>query len=185
MKRIAAVIATAFALLAIPATAMASTGGPGTSSGNPWGVNPGGPILVACPLPPGVHVQVSAQSAAQITYTNGQVQVQVTAKKAGRVRLRCRFPRWPQPPTQVCTSGTVTFDMPPSGGTFTEYSGPQLYPGEEFDYNGTTYTVATVSGAAFTLQLNGGHYVNSGPSIVGGSATVTCSSSSFGSSFGN
>ncbi len=181
MKRIAAIIATAFAVLAIPATAMASTSSPGISSGKPGYVNPGGPRLVVCPLPWRVHAKRTAQ-AVKITYAKGQAKAAYKKVDGGQLRFRCPLPRrHPKPPVQVCAPATVTFDMPPSSGTFTEYSGPQLYAGEKFDYNGTMYTVASVSGAVFTLEANGGRYVNGGVSVVDGSATAICADSPIGS----
>jgi hypothetical protein len=75
----------------------------------------------------------------------------------------------------TCTDGTVTFDMPPNKShTFSEVSGPDLYPGEQFTYDATPFTVATVSGAAFTLDVNGVLYRHKGPSVVDGIAIVTC-----------
>jgi hypothetical protein len=71
----------------------------------------------------------------------------------------------------------VTFSMPPSSPYFTQFSGPELYVGENFDYDGTTYTIATVSGAVFSLDADGSQYVNSALSVPDGSATVTCTSS--------
>jgi hypothetical protein len=172
MKRLAAISATTIALLAIPATAMASTGG------NPWTGNSGGPAPAGCPLPVGVSVSSSGsgQSSGQ---ASGQSSGQASGPVTGGVHRvkhhgRCLWRHHPQAPVQVCDSGPATFNMPPSTGVFTENSGPDLYSGEQFAYNGTTYTVATVSGAVFTLDLNGSRYVNSAFSVVDGSATVTC-----------
>src|SRR5438105_4755582 len=156
MKRIATIIALSIAVLAVPATAMASTGGSGAKGDNPGYINPGGPRLVLCPLPRGVHVKHSGQEV-QISYENGHAQVAYRKADGKQVRVFfCRFPRrLPKPPVQVCLPGKVTFDMPPSSGTFTEYAGPQLYPGEKFVYDGTAYTVATVSASVFTLDVDG------------------------------
>jgi hypothetical protein len=190
MKRIAAVIATAFALLAIPATAMASTSSTGAGTGNPWSgsgsgyVNPGGPILKGCRLPHGIpvsgSVQVSGNGGVQVP-GSGPVTWTVPPGNFGKPhRFRCRLPR-PVPPSQVCTSGTVAFNMPPNGYFFTEYSGPQLYSGEQFNYSGTTYTISTVSGAVFSLDQSGSPYQNGGQSVPSGTATVSCAGLPVGS----
>jgi hypothetical protein len=162
MKRIAAVIATTtFALLAIPATAMASTSGTGPTPGQAFSM---------CKPPRGI----------QVVQVSGTGQVAVTPATIGKRphHFRCSLPRRrPAPPTQVCTPGTVTFDMPPNVQFFTEYSGPELYVGEQFSYGGTTYNIATVSGAVFSL----GGYVNGGQSVVDTSGTVSCTGISTGS----
>jgi hypothetical protein len=170
MKRLAAISATTIALLAMPATAMASTGG------NPWTGSSGGQASAGCPLPVGVAVSTSGSGQA-----SGQASGPVT-RVAHRVRQhgRCGRRHHLHVPGQVCGAGPVTFNMPPSTAVFTENSGPALYTGEQFAYDGTTYTVATVSGAAFTLDLNGSQYVNSAASVVDGSATVTCTSGPIG-----
>lgn len=183
MKRIAATIALASAVLAIPATAMASTSGSGIGGGNSGysQVNPGGPRLVFCPLPRGVHLKQPGQ-AVQITYSKGRVAEAYRKVDKTIGRFFCRVPRrLPKPPAQVCVPGTVTFDMPPSSGTFTEYSGPQLYAGENFYYGGTKYTIESVSASVFTLNADGSSYTNGGVSVVDGKATAVCAGSSIGS----
>lgn len=162
MKRIAAVIATSFALLAIPATAMASTGGPGLGGGNSADGNPGGRVFGTCPLPPRGHHRGSGQGVSQ------------SAGRPHHCRPPRHRPRHQRQPGQACSSGTVTFSMPPSSPYFTQFTGPELYAGENFDYDGTTYTIATVSGAVFSLDTGGSQYVNSALSVPDGSATVTC-----------
>lgn len=176
MKRIAAIIATAFVLLAIPATAMASTGGPGIGGGNSSAGNPGGQVFGKCPLPQRGHHHGSAHG-------HGQSGGQSGSRRAGHgagSRHGCRRPQRPQP-VQVCTSGTVTFSMSPSSRYFSQSSGPELYVGENFGYDGTTYTIATVSGAVFSLVADGSQYVNSALSVPDASATATCTSSLIGS----
>jgi hypothetical protein len=185
MKRIAAIITLTAAALAVPATAMASTGGSGSSNGYNNGysqVNPGGPVRVVCPLSPEIHLKGSGQ-AEQITYANGQPQAAWQKVYVKRARLFCPLPRgrFPEPPAQVCAAGTVTFSMPPSSGTFTEYSGPQLYTGETLNYNDTTYTVASVSGAVFTLNANGQQFINGHVGVANGTATASCANSTSGS----
>jgi hypothetical protein len=71
--------------------------------------------------------------------------------------------------------------MPPSSRYFSQSSGPELYVGENFAYGGTTYTIATVSGAVFSLDAAGSQYVNSALSVPDASATATCTSSLTGS----
>jgi roadblock/LC7 domain-containing protein len=183
MKRIAAIAALAFAVLAMPATAMASTSSSATTGDNSGyaGVNPGGPMRVMCPLPRGIRVKQSGQ-AAQITYAAGQPRIAYRKVRARRIPFRCPPPqRQAVPMVQVCAPGLVTFDVQSASGTFTEYSGPHMYPGENFDYSGTKYTVASVSGPVFTVNANGRQFVNGGVTFFDGSATAVCAGSSIGS----
>jgi hypothetical protein len=107
--------------------------------------------------------------AAIITLSVGVIAIPVTAIAATSGSGSSK------PTAQTCTDGTVTFDMPPNKShTFTEVSGPDMYAGESFVYDATTYTVATVSGAAFTLELNGQGYRHKGPSVVDGNASLSC-----------
>jgi hypothetical protein len=154
MKRIAAIIATSFTLLAIPATAMASTSSTGASAAHPRFVT------ASCRGPHEFKLQAPGQR---------------------QHHFRCPRPKRKPVPAQACVPGTVTFDMPPDSWAFTQYSGPELYAGEQFDYAGTTYSIATVSGPVFTLNADGSRYANGVPSVVDGSATVSCTGVSAGS----
>jgi hypothetical protein len=171
MKRIAAIIGTSVALLAIPATAMASTTGSAGGPGNPGWVTSSGPGYVTCRLPHGIRIRVSGSGQASGSGTVTVTPVPVNGKPR---HIRCSVRKRPALPVQVCVPGTVTFSMPPNGDVFTEYSGPQLYTGEQFSYGGTNYNVATVSASVFTLTESGSGFTNGGQSVVDGSATVSC-----------
>jgi hypothetical protein len=167
MKRIAALAALMFALLAIPTAAMASTGSSGGS---------------------GYGTTVSLQPN-ECYY--GFHRVHHHYKKYfewwrhGREyrSVACRFPRQiplPQPQPQRCLSPqTLTFSVAADSSVLTEVSGPQLSPGETFVYDGNTYTVMTVNPGAdqFTAFVNNSLFTNHGAAITDATGAIACRSS--------
>jgi hypothetical protein len=92
MKRIAAIITLAFTVLAIPATAMASTSGPGTSGGNNGytQVNSGGPKQVIClPLR---EIRIKPGLAVKVMHANGRAKATYRKVDGKRVRFFCPIP---------------------------------------------------------------------------------------------
>jgi hypothetical protein len=171
MKRIAAMAALVFTMLAVPATAaMASTGGPGAGGSGAGGQGPGygrpGPIQVACPL---VHHK-------------GRSCIYQQRRRHGklvRVRVACPFiPAKPVPvrPVPRCRPEVLRFDMAAGSSTLTEVSGPILAPAQEFSYDGDTYTIMSVNPGAdsFTVFKDGFLFVNKGTAITGGSGVMCC-----------
>jgi hypothetical protein len=169
MKRIAAMAALVFTMLAVPATAaMASTGGPGAGGSGAGGQGPGygrpGPIQVACPL---VHHK-------------GRSWIYQQRRRHGklvRVRVACPFiPAKPVPvrPVPRCRPEVLRFDMAAGSSTLTEVSGPILAPAQEFSYDGDTYTIMSVNPGAdsFTVFKDGFLFVNKGTAITGGSGVM-------------
>jgi hypothetical protein len=169
MKRIAALAALMFGLLAIPTAAMASTGssgGSGSGHGTTVSLQPG-------------------------TCYYGFYRVHHHYKKYfewwrhGREyrTVTCPFPRQippPQPQPQRCLSSqTLTFSVAADSSVMTEVSGPQLSPGEEFVYDGNTYTVMTVNPGAdqFTAWVNNFLFINHGAAITDATGAIACSSS--------
>jgi hypothetical protein len=71
-----------------------------------------------------------------------------------------------------CTPATVVFDFHKGDYILIEISGPVLRTGELATYQGQNYTIATVSGPAFTVKQNGMLVQNNGASIIDGLATV-------------
>jgi hypothetical protein len=103
MKRIAAIVTLAFVVLAIPATAMASTSGSGTGGGNNRyaQVNSGGLIRVICPLPR--EIRVRPGQVVKVTFAGGQAQSGYLKAGGKRVRFFCPVPwRFPGPPVLFC-----------------------------------------------------------------------------------
>jgi hypothetical protein len=171
MKRIAAMAALVFTMLAVPATAaMASTGGPGAGGSGAGGQGPGygrpGPIQVACPL---VHHK-------------GRSWIYQQRRRHGklvRVRVACPFiPAKPVPvrPVPRCRPEVLRFDMAAGSSTLTEVSGPILAPAQEFSYDGDTYTIMSVNPGAdsFTVFKDGFLFVNKGTAITGGTGFMIC-----------
>jgi hypothetical protein len=203
VKRIAAVAALTVTMLAVPAAAMASTGGSG--AGPSQSVSGSGPIW--CPALNLLHhrpfkfkIHASKIHASKI-HAN-KIRINRPVKQQVRVHGRCSFsvkfrgfppkfqglppfpgqPPFPfpgQPPfRQICRAPGFTFDIASGSSTFTEVSGPTLAPAEEFTYDGSTYTIWTVNPGAdsFTASVNGMLFVNNGSSITDGTASVLCSS---------
>src|SRR5581483_2981715 len=62
----------------------------------------------------------------------------------------------------LCPAEVVRFYLPAGGRALTEISGPALRTGEEVIYRGARYTVASVSGAVFTMSAGGQVLVSRG-----------------------
>lgn len=167
MKRIAALAALIITMLAVPAaSAMASTGGqpPGPGYGRHQQVQ------VICRVPG--HFR-------RVHFRRGEFRKvkRVMARRHGRpARLRLLCPRVPAKPVRGCRPQVLRFDMAAGASTMTEVSGPVLAPTQEFDYDGSTYTIMSVNPGAdsFTVFLNGWLFVNNGSAITDGVAHMTC-----------
>jgi len=89
-----------------------------------------------------------------------------------------------QKPSQACPAGHAfghqkpfTFAVAPGSSTVYEVSGPTLAAGEEFTWDGTTYTIWSVNPGdnSFTMSAGSSLYVNDGPDITGGAGQLVCS----------
>ena len=175
MKRIAALAAVMFGLLAIPTAAMASTGDPG-GSGSGYGttvsVQPG-----ECYY--GFH-RVHHHSRKYFDWwRHGRWTTAVT----------CPFPKQvplPGPQPYPCQGQALTFSVAAGSSVMTEVSGPQLSPAEQFTYDGNTYTVMTVNPGAdqFTAWVNNFEYTNNSGAVITDATGVMACSSSYSSSSG-
>src|SRR6266568_3094923 len=152
MKRIAALAALVITILAVPATAMASTGG-GPAPGQPRAV------LAACRLPFRLH--------------GGHYRfiVRVRHRKPAHLTIVCA-----KPYPKVCRPAVLRFAMAPGSSALTEVSGPVLAPTQEFRYDGHTYTIMSVNPGAdsFTVFLKGWLFVNKGAAITNGIGFMGC-----------
>jgi hypothetical protein len=172
MKRIAALAALVFTMLAVPAAAaMAAVSGSGPGYGPPPRQ-----IQVACPLPRQFHkghftVKIPVKDRAYL-------KAFLKAHRHGKpvpIRIICaNIPAKPFPPG--CKPQILRFDMAAGSSTLTEVSGPILAPPMEFTYDGNTYTIMSVNPGAdsFTVFLNGWRFVNSGAAITDGIAFMAC-----------
>jgi hypothetical protein len=154
MKRIAALTALAFTLLAVPATAaMASTSGSGP------GYTQSKPVQLVCPRIHRVHRAYVIRHHKRMTI---------------RIRIACPIRVKPLP--RGCLPRVLRFDMAAGGSTLTEVSGPTLAPAQEFSYDGSTYTIMSVNPGAngFTVFRDGHLFVNSGAAITGATALMCC-----------
>jgi hypothetical protein len=175
MKRIAALAAVMIGLLAIPTAAMASTGSPG-DSGRGYGTTVSSIEPYACHV--GFH---------RVHHHFGRY---FWWRKGGHVfrAETCPLPRpvpqpqpQPQPqPLQCQSSQTLTFSVAADSSVLTEVSGPELYPTEEFVYDGNTYTVMTVNPGAnqFTAFVNNFLFTNHGAAITSATGALICGSGS-------
>src|SRR5215470_7834248 len=137
MKRIAALAAVIFALLAIPTAAMASTGssgGPGSGSGT------AGSLQLHRSLQPracyyGFHRVHGHHKKYFEWWWHGREYRTVTCPVPRQIPL-------PQPQPKQCLSPkALTFSVAANSGVMTEVYGPRLSPGEKFVYDGNTYTI--------------------------------------------
>lgn len=166
LKRVAAFGATALGLLAVPATAMASAGGPPP---RPVAVKvvcppfrpPPRPVPIATLTPvrpaPAKVVPVKAPAVFRVFACCGKGVVEHVSGTSLRA---------------VCAPQSVLFDMPAGGRTLTELRGPRLRVHELIVYRRGIYSVASVRGANFTLDLRGKPFVNRGPAIRDGRALI-------------
>jgi hypothetical protein len=148
MKRIAAVAALSLAMLAVPAAAMASTGGSG--SDRPW------PGQSMCPQPSQHHHRHHKPTGTEV----------------------CPMPSKNCPPGSAYgQSQSFTFDVASGSSTVYEVSGPTLAPAEEFSYGGSIYTIWSVNPGADSFTMSQGEFlfVNDGPSISNATGYLVCS----------
>ena len=176
MKRIAALAAVMFGLLAIPTAALASTsspgdGGPGYGSG--YGTTLSGQPY-ECLF--GFH-KVHHHHGYRKYFDWWRYGREYTAAYCP---FQQEVPLY-QPQSQQCqTDGqALIFSVAAGSSQMTEISGPQLSPTQEFTYDGNTYTVMTVNPGAdqFTAFVNNFLFTNGGPAITDASGVmVACSS---------
>jgi len=162
MKRIAAVAALIVTMLAVPAAAaMASTGG----TGHP------GPGQSVCPPPYLFNHRPHVRHFSRYRHHHP------------RRSVVCSVTLPYQPQSQNCPSGyayettqSLTFDVASGSSTVYEVSGPTLAAGEEFTWDGTTYTIWSVNPGdnSFTMSAGSSLYVNGGPDITGGAGQLVC-----------
>ena len=139
MKRIAAVAALAVTMLAVPAAAMASTGGSGSGSDGPWqGSN-------------GCQTYYPYQHRYGGDYANWGFR----HHRHHRNQF-CGFSLSQQPATGTwfqpsCSGDSFVYNMASGSSSGYEVSGPTLTAGEQYAYNDSFYTVATVDGSRFTI----------------------------------
>jgi len=169
MKRIAALAAVMFALLAIPTAAMASTGssgGSGSGYGTTVSLQP-----KACHY--GFHRVHRHHQRYFEWWRHGREYRAVTCRFARQIPLP------PPQPKQCLSPPTLTFRVAANSGVLTEVSGPQLSPAEEFVYDGTTYTITTVNPGTgqFTASVNNVPFTNKGAAITDATGAIACSSS--------
>jgi hypothetical protein len=176
MKRIAALAALAFTMLAVPATAaMASTGG-GPGAGGAAYRQPT-PIQIACPLPTHYRQgQVTVKA-----YSQAWLKVWAKRHHHGKppfVTIACPFiPAKPLP--RGCEPQRLVFDMAAGSSIMTEVSGPVLAPAQTFSYDGSSYTIISVNPGAdsFTVFKDDvSLFTNPGDTITDGVALMCCSS---------
>jgi hypothetical protein len=147
VKRIAAVAALIVALLAVPAAAMASTSTSGSGHA--------GQSQFYCPPNPFQYRHHNRHNRRhhrhhrhhQFAFNN------------------CNFP--PPAPSGICNGASFTFSWVSGASGLYEISGPALYTGEQFSYNGSIYTIVLANTAAGSMELNA---VNYGPTIFSGVA---------------
>jgi hypothetical protein len=171
VKRIAAVAALIVTMLAVPAAAaMASTGGASTGSGS--GSGHSGPGQFTCPPPYLLHHRPHYRNFKRYRHHHPR-----------RTQVACHVPAPFPPYSQNCSSQgygqgqSFTFDVASGSSTVYEVSGPTLAAGEEFTYDGSTYTIWSVNpgGGSFTMSLGGSLYVNDGSAITGATGYLACS----------
>jgi hypothetical protein len=145
VKRIAAVAALIVGMLAIPAAAMASTNNPGPGSGygqGQWGQ--------------GQYCQPG-----QFHHPYGKHHRHHRHHPSGF--NNCAYP--PPQPSGYCSGQSFTFTWATDSNSLFEESGPPLYSGEQFTYDGNAFTIGTVNQAAGSITLT---TVNYGPTIFYG-----------------
>jgi hypothetical protein len=140
VKRIAAVAALIVGMLAIPAAAaMASTSSPGPG---PWG-------------------QSQFCQPNQFHHPYGKHHKHHRRHNVGF--NNCNYP--PPQPSGYCSGQSFTFTWAHDSNSLFEESGPTLYSGEQFTYDGNVFTIGTANPTAGSITLT---TVNYGPSIFYG-----------------
>jgi hypothetical protein len=168
VKRIAAVAALTITMLAVPAAAAMASTSSGSGSGS-------GPGQFTCPPPYLLHHRPHYRNFNRYRHHHPR-----------RTQVACQVPAPFPPYQQNCQSQgfaygqaqSFTFDVSSGSSTVYEVSGPTLAAGEEFTYDGTTYTIWTVNPGAdsFTMSQGGSLYVNDGSSITDATGYLTACS---------
>jgi hypothetical protein len=155
VKRIAAVAALIVAMLAVPAAAaMASTSTSGSS--------PAGHSQFFCPPNPFQHRHH------QRDHRRHHGRHGHHGRHHGHHNFgfnNCNFP--PPPPAGFCHGASFTFSWQHGASGLYEISGPPLYTGQQFSYNGSLYTIVLANTIAGSMELSA---VNFGPTIFQGTA---------------
>lgn len=150
MKRIAAVAALIVAMLALPAAAaMASTSTSGSGSGH------AGQSLY-CQPNPFQHRHHNRHHNRHHGRHHGH-----HGHHGHHQFNNCNSP-YPLPPSGFCNGASFTFSWVSGADGIYEISGPALYTGEQFSYNGGLYTIVLANTLAGSMSLNA---VNYGPTI--------------------
>jgi hypothetical protein len=171
MKRIAALGATVIGLLAIPTAAMASTGSSGGS-----GAGSGYDRTMSVSVQPKEcyvgYDQVHQYSQKYYEWwENGR---EFTAPV-------CPFSEQiPLPSPKVCEKQLLTFSVAADSHALTEVSGPELWPTEQFIYDGNVYTIMSINPGAdqFTAFVNNLLFTNNSSDAITNAVGVIISCSS-------
>jgi len=168
-----AVSALALGLLAVPTTAMASTGG--TAAGTVVSSGPV-PVKVRCP-PPVLHLTSAPGAAPVATWI---VRTTSAAPVPRSVRIICcasipgavpvAVKPGGKPILRVCSLPSLVFDLASGASVATEVRGPRLSVHEVVFYRGNVYIVRSAWGDKFTLDFRGRLFVNHGPAVHDGHA---------------
>jgi hypothetical protein len=162
--------ALALGLLAVPATAMASTGG--TPAATVAGTGPV-PVKVRCP-PPVLRLAPAPTTVALSILRTRPVPVSgsATIVCCASVPGAMPMPVKPggKPIVRACSLRPLIFDLAAGASVATEVSGPRLSVHEVVFYRGNIYTVRSAWGDKFTLDFRGRLFVNHGPAVHDGHA---------------
>jgi len=143
VKRIAAVAALIVAMLAVPAAAMASTSTSGSGHA--------GQSQVFCRPNPFQHRHHHNRNHRRHHRHHRYHQFAFN---------NCYFP--PPAPSGFCHGASFTFSWVSGASGIYEISGPALYTGEQFSFNGGIYTIVLANTLAGSMEVNA---VNFGPTI--------------------
>jgi hypothetical protein len=169
VKRIAAVAALIITMLAVPAAAaMASTDGASTA-GSGSGSSHSGPGPFTCPPPYLVHHRYHHRYLRRYRHHH--------PRRTEVCQVPAPYPPYQQNCTAYGQAQSFTFDVGSGSSTAYEVSGPTLAAGEEFTYDGSTYTIWSVNPGddSFTMSLGGSLYVNDGSAITNATGYLACS----------
>jgi hypothetical protein len=156
VKRIAAVAALIVAMLAVPAAAMAGTSSPGSGSGQPGQYQ-------FC-QPNAFHHQHSRHHKHHRKHHRRHHKHH---RRHHAAFGNCYFP--PPAPSGSCQGASFTFSWGSGLSSLYEISGPALYTGEQFSYDGNVYTIVLANTVAGSMELDA---VNYGPPIFQGTANL-------------
>jgi hypothetical protein len=153
VKRIAAVAALIVAMLALPAAAaMAST----TASGSG---HPGQSQF--CPPNPFLHRHHNRH------HNRHHRRHHRDHRQEQFPFINCSFP--PPPPPGFCHGASFTFSWVSGASGIYEISGPALYTGQQFSFDGGLYTIVLANTLAGSMEVNA---VNFGPTIFSAVANL-------------